>query len=265
VQGLDLPFGRATEISLVAHFFNAFLLGSTGGDLMKAFYAARETRHRKADAVVTVFVDRLIGLWAMLIFTGVMMIPNARMMFGSRERALASLLVLGMLAACTMMAALAFRGGVSQRWSGARTWLRKLPQGARLEHSLDSCRRFGRKPSFVVRALLISMLLNVVCVLQWHAVGRGLGLAIEPKVLFVVVPLVICVAALPITPSGLGVRENLFLIMLNNPAIATPALTLSLLAYAGSLFWSLVGGIVYLVLKEKHHLTERELTPAVEE
>ena len=44
VQGLDLPWRRGAEISFVAHFFNSFLLGSTGGDMMKAYYAARETR-----------------------------------------------------------------------------------------------------------------------------------------------------------------------------------------------------------------------------
>jgi hypothetical protein len=56
------------------------------------------------------------------------------------------------------------------------------------------------------------------------------------------------------------VRENLFVQMLAVIGVdPTSALSLSLLAYAGSLFWSLVGGVVYLVLKEKHHLTEQEL------
>ena len=36
----------------------------------------------------------------------------------------------------------------------------------------------------------------------------------------------------------------------------TQALSLSLLAYAGSLFWSLIGGVVYASLKERHHLAE---------
>src|SRR5204862_7781988 len=83
VHGLNLSWGRATEISLVAHFFTSFLLGSTGGDLMKAYYAARETHHKKTEAVVTVFVDRLIGFWAMLLFAGLMMIPNASLLFGN--------------------------------------------------------------------------------------------------------------------------------------------------------------------------------------
>ena len=76
VHGLDLSVGRAAEISFVAHFFNSFLLGSTGGDLLKAYYAARETHHKKTEAVVTVIVDRLLGLFAMLLFACLMMPPN---------------------------------------------------------------------------------------------------------------------------------------------------------------------------------------------
>ena len=81
--------------------------------------------------------------------------------------------------------------------------------------------------------------------------------------LFVLVPSIICVSALPITPSGLGVRENLYVFMLSAaPILANPAsaLSLSLLAFAGSLFWSIVGGIVYVMFKGKHHLAEAELT-----
>lgn len=266
VQGLDLSFGRTAEISLVAHFFNSFLLGSTGGDLMKAYYAARETHHKKTEAVVTVLVDRLIGLWVMLVFAGIMMIPNASMMFSQgRLQALASVSVLLMLVGCTAVVALAFWGGVSRKWSGARDWLRRLPKGDWLERSLDVCRRLGSNRMFLGQAIAISMLLNVVCVLQWIVVGRGLGLAIPAQTMFAVVPMVICLSALPVTPSGLGVRENLFVVMLNNPAIATSALSLSLLAYSGSLIWSLIGGGVYVTLREKHHLKEEELSSDHEE
>ena len=132
-----------------------------------------------------------------------------------------------------------------------------------LERSLDACRQFGREPAFLLQSLALSMLLNGLCVLQLLALAHGLGLNIPPLALFVIVPMIICISALPITPSGLGVRENLYVLMLATPEIAvahTPALSLSLLAYAGSLAWSLVGGAVYLGLRERHHLTEAELT-----
>jgi hypothetical protein len=76
---------------------------------------------------------------------------------------------------------------------------------------------------------------------------------------FLVVPVVICVAALPVTPSGLGLRENLFVVLLAHPSMgvpATQALSLSLLAFAGSLAWSLLGGLVYLTFRQRRTLTQ---------
>ena len=264
-QGLDLPWGRATEISFVAHFFNSFLLGSTGGDLMKAYYAARETHHKKTEAVVTVLADRLIGLWAMLLFAAIMMVPNIpRLLHHERLRALA-LLILGMLAGCTIVAGLAFRGGVSRRWSGARDWLRRLPKGEWLERLLDSSRDFGREHRFVTRTIGVSMILNAVCVLQVWILSWGLNLKIPIMALFVVVPMIICISALPITPAGLGVRENLYVLILADSVFKVEpaaALSLSLLAYAGFFIWSIIGGVVYLMFREKHHLSEQELGAA---
>jgi uncharacterized membrane protein YbhN (UPF0104 family) len=263
VQGLPLSLGRALEISFVAHFFNSFLLGSTGGDLMKAYYAARETRHKKPEAVMTVFVDRLIGLWAMLLFAGIMMVPNLDLLRDQdRVRTLACV-ILAMRAGCTLLLTLGFWGGVSRGWSGARAWMKRLPKGDWLERSLDACRQFGRAPWFVFQTLGISMLLNAMCVFQLVLLSWGLDLNLSPWALCLIVPMIICISAVPITPSGLGVRENLFVLMLATPAMnieATSALSLSLLAYAGSLFWSLVGGGVYLTLKNRHHLRESELT-----
>jgi len=268
VQGLDLPFGRALEITLVAHFFNSFLLGATGGDLMKAYYAARETHHRKTEAVVTVFVDRLVGLWAMVLFAGLMMVPNVSLLRKlDNVGIIAVLVVLGMLFGCSLILSLAFWGGLSRRWSGARAFLRRLPPGTWMERSLDSCRRFGQTPYFLLRTLAISMLLNALVVLQWWIVGRGLGLSIPFGILMMVVPMVICIAALPVTPSGLGVRENLFVNLLHKLTLApaSQGLSLSLLAFAGSLLWSLVGGVVYLLLRDRHHLGEKELTATADD
>ena len=259
VQGLHLPLSRATGITFVAQFFNSFLLGSTGGDLIKAYYAARETHHKKTEAVTTVFVDRLLGLWSMLLFAAGMMLPNFQLLFTHEKLGACSLLILSMLAGCTAFLAVAFWGGISRRFPWARKYLRKIPKGDLLERSFDSCRQFGREHLFMLKAVSLSMAINALCVLQVLTLARGLGLALPPVALFVIVPIIICLSALPITPSGLGVRENLFVLMLAAPGIhvaATPALTLSLLTYAGGLFWSLVGGAVYVGLKDKQHLEE---------
>jgi glycosyltransferase 2 family protein len=257
VAGLPLSFARTLEISLVAHFFNSFLLGSTGGDLFKAYYAARETHHQKTEAVVAVLADRLIGLFAMLLFATLMIIVHLGLVTRHPPLAAASLLIGGMLLACGGLIALSFWGGLSSAWPRARIWLRGLPKGDLLERTLNACRIFGREQRVLGGALGLSMLLNVACVLQFMALARGLDIELAPGRLSLVVPVVICIAALPITPSGLGLRENLFVVLLAHPLIGVPAkeaLSLSLLAFAGSLAWSLLGGLVYLTFRERHHL-----------
>ena len=228
---------------------------------MKAYYAARETHHKKTEAVVTVFVDRVIGLWAMLLFATVMIAPNYAL-FARPGLRRAAAFVAVMAVAASAFSYLAFRGGVSRRWIGAHAWLRKLPKGEWIERSLENCREFGRRRWFVTRAVAISMALNVVCVLQFWVLAKGLGMTVTLPALCLVVPTVICIAALPIVPGGLGLRENAFVELLHASPIgadATDALSLSLLAFAGSLCWSLIGGVVYLMFKEKHHLAEAEL------
>lgn len=259
VQGLQLPFGRALEITLIAQFFNSFLLGSTGGDLIKAYYAARETHHKKTEAVVTVIADRLIGLFSMLLFAAVMVVPNLRLLLGHRELALLVGVLVCFLAGCGLLLALSFWGGVSRAWPQARSWLRQLPKGDALEQALEAGRGFGRERGFLPRVLGVSVLLNLACVLQLMSLAWGLGLAVPALVWFVVVPVVICISALPITPSGLGLRENLYVLALAGPGLqvpATQALSLSLLAYFGFLVWSLAGGVVYVCVRDRHRLAE---------
>ena len=259
VQKLDLPWQRIVEISLVAHFFNSFLLGSTGGDLSKAYFVARESRHLKTEAVVTVVVDRLLGLFAMLAFAVSMMPFNSRLILQHKALEAISLFILAMFGGLGTLSCLAIWGGFSRAFPNGRAWLRKLPKGALLETSIDACRPFGRDRLFLTRAFLLSALLNTTCVLQVIAVAQALHCSIPLQAAFLLVPSIICISALPVTPSGLGVRENLFVLLLTMPGIGLPpttSLSISILAFAGSLAWSLVGGALYFFYRDQHHLAE---------
>jgi uncharacterized protein (TIRG00374 family) len=66
VRAQDLPFTlwNATRLGLVSYYFNSILPGSVGGDILKAVAVARE-QNRRAVAVATILIDRVIGLWAL--------------------------------------------------------------------------------------------------------------------------------------------------------------------------------------------------------
>jgi len=261
VQGLQLPLGRAAGISLVAHFFNSFLLGSTGGDLLKAYFAAAETAHNKAEAVTTVIVDRLLGLFAMLLFVSLMTLANWNVVMSQQRFMAVVLVILGMLFVSGLLIVLSFWAGPTKPRQKLEPLLAKLPNGDILVRCIEACRAFGENPGFLPRVLGWSMLLSLACVSQIVALGFGLGLPMGEHLclLLLIVPAIICISALPISPSGIGIRENLYVWLLGATAIgieAKAALSLSLLAFAGSLLWSLIGGAVYLAFRSSHSLDQ---------
>jgi hypothetical protein len=256
-QGLDPGFRRTLEISFVAHFFNSFLLGSTGGDVLKAYYAARVTRQLKTEAVTSVLIDRVLGLFTMLAFSAVMLLPNLSLVRAHNRTLALATTILAMTGAAGILLLVSLRGGLSQVVPGARNWIRRLPKADVLERGLAACRTLGRKKSLLAQTLAVSILLTVTCVFQLQTLVWGYGDQASLTPMFLIVPAVICVSALPLTPNGLGVRDYLYLYLLSLPEIginSDTAVAISLVAYAASLVWSVLGGILYVFMR-------REISP----
>jgi len=69
--GLVLPVFAALRLGLIGIFFNTFLPGAVGGDIIKAAALARGQSRRTAS-VATVLMDRAIALWALVWFVAVL-------------------------------------------------------------------------------------------------------------------------------------------------------------------------------------------------
>jgi len=69
VWALDIPFriGDALRLGFIGFLFNYVAPGGAGGDLFKAVMIAREHPKRRAVAVSTIALDRMIGMLALFI------------------------------------------------------------------------------------------------------------------------------------------------------------------------------------------------------
>src|SRR5256714_7367514 len=72
VQGIHLSNGRITALFLMGMFYNQFLPGGTGGDVVKTYLLWKETPGKKPGALLAILFDRLVGLIALIIITGVL-------------------------------------------------------------------------------------------------------------------------------------------------------------------------------------------------
>jgi len=65
--GLEFSTREALRVGFLGYAVNLMPLGVVGGDAVKAVFLSRLNPTRKTEAVATVFVDRVIGLVALLI------------------------------------------------------------------------------------------------------------------------------------------------------------------------------------------------------
>src|ERR1700736_3830222 len=69
VQKIHLSIPRVSGLFFIGMFYNQFLPGGTGGDIIKSYLLLKETPDKKAGALLAVVFDRLIGLVALVAIT----------------------------------------------------------------------------------------------------------------------------------------------------------------------------------------------------
>ncbi|HEX8076715.1 MAG TPA: lysylphosphatidylglycerol synthase transmembrane domain-containing protein, partial [Chthoniobacterales bacterium] len=78
VQGISLSTARTAALFLIGMFYNQFLPGGTGGDIVKTYLLWKETPTKKPGALLAVLFDRMIGLIALIIITGILIFLRYR-------------------------------------------------------------------------------------------------------------------------------------------------------------------------------------------
>jgi glycosyltransferase 2 family protein len=259
VQGLEVKFPRLFSISFVGLFFNAFMLGSTGGDVIKAWYVAHETHHKKAEAVATVVVDRLIGLLALFIITLIMMAIFYQRVFEDPKLLWFSLATLAVVLFTVLATIIGLWRGFADKFPGLRARLQRLPRYDTLRRAVGAYRVYASHPAILTKTIVVSFAVHFFSMLSIVCVGKGLRVVTDNGIVdyFLYLPIINSVTAMPITISGFGVREGMYIKMFRQVGVAEPtALVMSLLGYLATLFWSIVGGVFFLTHR-------KEIPPAV--
>ncbi len=221
VRAVDLPFTmfNALRLGLVGFFFNSFLPGSVGGDIVKAVYIAGEQR-RRTTAVATVLIDRVIGLWALACL--VALLGSAFWLVGTPSLvghehllwivAAADALVLVSAAGWLLLGVLPQRR--ADRFAGR---LESLPKFGRTAAELwRAIWMYRCRARSVLVALGLALLGHLGFVLAFYFAAQTFlppGDADQIPTLaqhFVIVPIGMTVAAFVPTPGGVGVGEYSF-------------------------------------------------------
>ena len=270
VQGINLGWWRTFRVYLIGAFFNLFLLGATGGDIVKIYYAMREASSKKTAALLSVLVDRMVGMLGLVAITVVLCASHLDLLLAhplTRALVMALAFIMG-----GSLALIAF-GFCVDRFQLAHKLPRWLPLRVTILDLSSAFSTYARDPRTLALTFALSVPAHFCIFLSFYFSARAFG--VFPGLdgfseILAVLPIILTIASLPISLSGVGVREGLFQNVLAE-LFGTPeslAVMISITGFLMVVFWGLIGGAVYLVYRPTGglHLEEvQEEVHAVEE
>lgn len=206
--GLRFSLRDALRLGFLGYLFNFVSLGSVGGDLFKAVFIAREQPRRRAEAAATVVLDRLVGLYGLLVvaaaaslWAGLYAEPEPRV------RVIALVAIWAAALGAVGIGALMVPGVLGERTAAG---LARLPGvGATARKLLLALRLYRARFPVVLAAIGMSLGVHSLFALAFYVMSRALpGAAPSLADHFVAVPLSLLAAALPLPMAGLGAFEG---------------------------------------------------------
>ncbi len=259
IQGVRLSYWASMKLTVAGNFFNFALPGTTGGDLVKAYYLTRYT-HLKTEAVTTVFLDRAIGLFGLVLLAG------GSILFTREPQQFRQLIVTLSLicAALVAGAVLVFSRRMRERLR-LRELAGRLPMGEQILRVGRATVAMRQHKLLVLLSLLMTLVLQACCIVSAGVMAWALGMQGDLSYYFIYVSIGFLIAAIPIAPpQGVGVMEAAYIQFFcrgelqNDPS---QALALAVGVRLIQLVWALPGILVPLL---GAHLPRRDELVALE-
>lgn len=210
--GIEFSIRDAFRLGFVGYLFNFVTLGVVGGDAVKAAFIAHEQPKRRTEAVATVVIDRLLGLYALFLLASAafLTVDLDAVQVRDPQELQAIKLVCRVSFTLTIVGAagmvLLMLPGFTSLW----IWdtLTGLPKvGGVLERIIGAVRMYRKRLGLMVLVLVMSLATHSLFTFSVFLIALGLP-GNEPPLgtHFVIVPIANLAGAIPL-PGGMGAME----------------------------------------------------------
>ncbi len=251
-KDLDIPYRKLLSIYFIGMYFNNFLPTMVGGDLVKGYYLYKYTK--KGDvSLASIFMDRYSGFFALMVITSFALLTGYPLIKGTGLPGFFVLLIGGFLAVSLVI------------WIGPlHSWVMRILArvhfygiNRKIETFYKVLMGYKSHRDILIKIFICSVIVQGGVIIGYWFLGRGLGMNVDLSYFFLFIPLTTAVGMLPISLSGLGIREGAFVFLFTRVgATQEQALTLSLMWFAIMALVSVIGGVEYVRLGGKKSAME---------
>ncbi len=213
--GINIVFPYFFKLHFLGMFCNN-LLPSMGGDVVKAFYLAKQGQ-KKHESLLSVILDRYVGLLVMLFMASLAALSLPSDDFNRNLKLATWGILLAFISGGVVT--LFFSELVAKLLEKYHTILEKYKKEhwpAKIRELSQLTKDFVKNYYTFGSSLLLSVISQCFAILAVQQLSLSVGANVSASTVFVVVPIVLLISALPISPGGLGTREVAFVYLLTN-------------------------------------------------
>ena len=265
VQNIRLSMPRVSGLFLIGMFYNQFLPGGTGGDIIKSYLLFKETPEKKAGALLAVVFDRLIGLVALVGLTGTLIILRFHWLSQTSETRQLLWVLLLVLGSSILGLLTSF---IISGFNLFHLLPHKFPGREKLIELSAAYHLYAKHWFATLLAFGASLVAHLATFTTFLCVAYAFRAGVALIDFFAILPIERTITALPISFAGVGLREQILQVMLSN-LCGVPVEVAKLIGTMSFLiifFCCVPGGIVYFFYKPSGaigHVKLREMQKEV--
>jgi len=251
---LQVPLAETTRLFFIGAFFNQFLPGTTGGDVVRVLYLMREHPEHRTAGFLSVAVDRLL---AMLVLVAM----GLAFAWGRAEWFAQSLTVGNTMKIFAIILFTMALGLAASFVLTKRHLVERLPTGMPFREAIVKLSTLWQLCIANRREALLGAFYTIPMLVTFFAAFYFVARAFTPKVDFLdmmsIMPLVTAISSLPISLNGIGVREALLDELLHElcGVAKGTGMLVSITGMVVYLIWGLPGGWFYLSRRRREKAT----------
>jgi uncharacterized protein (TIRG00374 family) len=249
VFAINIPVRKLYGMYLIGVFFNNFLPGAIGGDLVRGVDLYRHTKRGK-EAVVSLLVERVLGFTSQLVIATVALVIN----YSSFQGPFLTSLIVGAMAVYFVILLLLLTPTLFVIINRVLQKLHFHQIGPKVLEIPQAISLYKASPSVLIQSVILSLIIQALTIMIYYVMSRALHLTIPLAYLFLFFPIITMISMLPISLGGLGLREGISLYLFQKVGVDfAHAMGLSLAWFFMLVCTSAVGGVIF-ALRDSHRL-----------
>ncbi|MCK4817496.1 flippase-like domain-containing protein [bacterium] len=205
VRSIIVTFGRLFWINSIGSFLGLFLPSSLGTDVVRGYYLM-QNNSEKSVSISSVFVDRVLGLFSLLLL-GVVSVFFAGDLI--TEFNIRSYIIVFFV--LTVIIFYLFQKDEAVNY--LQKILKRIRHKKLVENVIklhNSILEYKKYSKIVWLSFFITLLVQVTRVLSYYFIALAFHINVPIIYFFLFVPIIMLVIMVPISIGGLGVREGTF-------------------------------------------------------